>query len=1084
MARRGLGEAASSRVRSLTLLGVAAAVLVLSAGCSVEARKARYLKKADSFFDAGKYEEAKLEYLNLYKLDPRDTHALSRMGKIAFDQGQMGRALELLSRAKALAPNDSPTRRTLGLLYVAVGYRTEATAEAEALLELSATDPDAPIILAESATDFEAITAARERLLALPETAIAGAPVLVALGLLDARLGKSESAQQRFDQALAVDASFAFAHAAIGALQASRNETAAAEKAFARAAALSGPRSPRGVQYAQYKLQLGDRPGARKVLEDILQQAPDYLPAQLRLIELDTSEGRLAEAAARLDPILASEPNLAEALLAGSRLSLAQKNTDKALRQVELLLGMYPQSNEVMVEQARVQIARKDLPAAQNSLVQALAIKPNDREAVLLLANLHLRQTDWRSAIGLLRPWLEKFSPSEIPASMLEGFVLLAEALRGQGDTEETLALCDRIERALPGRAQISLLRGQVLRQQNKPTQAREAFEATLRRNPDSVAAIEQLTELDRSEQKANEARARVDTALRRQPAIAELHLLSAQLHLDAQEPVEAESALKRSVELKPELLPAQWLLARRRIASGDPLRALAHLQVVLEHAPDDLEASFLAGKLQDELGNSLAARRHYEAVLAVNPNHPGALNNLTHLLFYHLKEPVPAYEYARRAREAAPGDATIADTVGWLVFQREDYRWALGLLRESASKQPEYPEVHFHLAMTHYMLVEEDDARQAFESALAMTRTFPSVAEARSRLAILRLDPLKVDAAGRARLDRHLAAHPRDPVALSRLAALREKDGALAEALTVQERAIRASPQAVRSVITLAQMLAAQGKPGPALAQAEAARLLAPDDVAVAFELGKLAYRLKGYSWSFSLLQVTTRTLSDNPDFLLAYAASAYSVGRLRETRDALENAQRLAPTPATAERLRLIEAAGSNDSALAAVPAARERLAIEPNDVAAWMVLATAASSNDEVQRHLEQVLTVYPNFAPAQRRLAMLLSADPTQDPRTIQLGALAADVLRDDTELARTLGLVAFRQGDHRRAIGWLESAKPAYLKDAMLWFQLGMSQSELNQTSAATDSLERALALGLSGPAADAARARVARLRGQ
>jgi len=53
MARRGLGEAASCRVRSLTLLGVAAAVLVLSAGCSVEARKARYLKKADSLFDVG-----------------------------------------------------------------------------------------------------------------------------------------------------------------------------------------------------------------------------------------------------------------------------------------------------------------------------------------------------------------------------------------------------------------------------------------------------------------------------------------------------------------------------------------------------------------------------------------------------------------------------------------------------------------------------------------------------------------------------------------------------------------------------------------------------------------------------------------------------------------------------------------------------------------------------------------------------------------------------------------------------------------------------------------------------------------------
>jgi len=1060
------------------LLGAVASVLVLSAGCTVEARKARYLKKADSFFDAGQYEEAKIEYLNLYKLDPKDTHALSRMGKIAFDQGQMGRALELLSRAKALAPNDADTRRTLGLLYLAVGYRTDAIAEAEALLGMSATDPDAPIILAETATDFAAITATRARLLALPEKATAGAPVLVALGLLDARLGQSASAQERFDQALAVDPSFAVAHAAIGAVQASLNEIAAAEKAFARAAALSGPRSPRGVQYAQYKVQLGDRAGARKVLEDILQKAPDYLPAKLRLIELDTSEGRLTEAAARLDPILASEPNLAEALLIGSRLSLAQKDTDKALRQVQLLLGMYPQSHAVMVEQARVQIARKDLLAAQTSLVQALAIKPDDREAVLLLANLHLQQTDWRSAIGLLRPWLEKFSPTENPASLLDGYVLLAEALRGQGDFEETLALCDRIERALPGRAPISLLRGRVLRQKNALAQARAAFEETLRRDPNSLPAIEQLTELDRSEQRGSAARARIDGALQRQPSVGTLHFLSAQLHLDAQQPAEAETALIRAVELEPELVPAQWLLTRRRLASGEMVRALEHLQVIMERAPDDLDASFLAGTLQDQRGNGLAARRHYEAVLAVNPNHPGALNNLTQLLFYKLNEPVLALEYARRAREAAPDDATIADTVGWLVFQRGDYRWALGLLRESVAKQPEAPEVRFHLAMTHYMLVEETDARRAFESALAMKSQFPSATEARSRLAILQLDPRTVDAAGRALLERHLSANPRDPVALSRLAALREKDGALAEALTVQERAIRASPQAVRPVITLAQMLAAQGKTGPALAQAEAARLLAPDDVAVAFELGKLAYQLKGYPWSFSLLQLATRTLSDNPDFLLAYAAAAYSVGRLGDTRDALTNAQRLAPTPAAAEWLRLIEAASSTEAARAAVPTARERLAIEPNDVAAWMVLATAAEANDEVQRHLEQVLKVYPNFAPAQRLLAMLLSADPAQDPRTLRLGAQAAEVLRDDTEFARTLGLVAFRQGDHRRAIGWLESAKPGYAKDATLWFHLGMSQSELNQTGAATDSLTKALALGLPSPAAEAAKAKL------
>lgn len=1060
---------------------LAIGILFGVAGCSVESRKAERLAKGDAFFAEGKYQHAEIEFLAVLDLDLKETRALRQLGIIAFEQGRLGLAVVYLQRAKELAPTETATRAKLGLAFLSLGNRKEAAVEAVAVLDQNPGDGDAALLLAEAAADEEALAAARSRFLALPASISETAPIQTALGILDLKQRRSDEASRRFALAVEKDPAFAPAHAGLGVIYSGAADYEKAEASFARAAELSPPRSPRRLQYASFKQQRGDIAGARKVLESILAQAEDALTAKIRLAELAAGEGKNEEASQLVTSALTAEPNHPEGLLLSSRLALARNEPEQALTMIGKLLRIYPRSTQALYEQARAYLAQSDVSRAESTFNQVLAIQPDHRQALVALASLYLRQDDRSAAIALLRPWLERQAPDEIPPDLVEAFALLAEALRGHGEFAETLKIYQRIERVAPGREHLSLMRGIVLRQQNKLPEARAAMEEALQRNPSSALAIEQLVALDVAENKIPDARARIDGALKSQPESADLHLLSARLSLAERNRAAADASIQTAIKLQPNRPQGYVLLARIQLDAGEEAAALATLRSVVQRSPRNSTAWLLIGTLEDKHKNYDQARAAYEKLITITPNSAPALNNLAALLSLRFREYDKAYELARRARELAPGDGVVADTLGWIGFLRGEYAWALGLLRESTGKLPDDPEGHYHLAMTLYMLGEERAAESAFEQALSKKGPFASEADARDRLAFLKVDPIASAATQRPLLEQRLAANPKDPVVLSRLAGIKRAENNLNAATDLQRRAVQASPEGARLRVALARLLAAQGQTTPALDQVKIARKLAPDNREIALELGTLAHQLGDYAWSFTVLQDLARRGTPSSEVLRMLAGSAYAIGRVTEAQEALSALLAQGPDPAAQVRLQLIGAAASRETATAAVSTAKLRLATEPKDLAALMVLAVAGGIGAEARSQLETILTLYPDFVPAKRHLVLHLYLDPTQDARTLQLGNQARELLRTDAELNRALGLVVFRSGDFRRALGLLESSTEAYPKEALLWYYVGRCYEETKQPTPAAESLQRALKLGLSGQPGDDAKARLAAL---
>jgi tetratricopeptide (TPR) repeat protein len=609
-----------------------------------------------------------------------------------------------------------------------------------------------------------------------------------------------------------------------------------------------------------------------------------------------------------------------------------------------------------------------------------------------------------------------------------------------------------------------------ILRQQNKKAEARQAFDQALEITPDYLPALEQLVYLDIADQQFPAARKRVQAQIEKYPKQAGLYLLLARIYTTEKDNTQAEIALKKAIELQPDSPTSYYMLANIYFTSGEYPKALANLSDLLAKNPKDVQALMLSGVLHDLQKQYTPARESYEKVLAVNPNFSPALNNLAYLYSERFNLLDKAYETAQHARELLPQEPHTADTLGWILYKRRDYSRALSFLLDSADKLPEEAEVQFHVGMTHYMMGEEEAARAAFQRAFKIRKDFTGAEEATQRLAVLTIDTNGSEA--RAALEKIAAAQPSDPVALARLASVYEREGADDKAIVTYQKALDINPANVEVMLGLIRVNAGRKDTAKAFELAKAARKLAPEDAEVARMLGQLAFQTGDYQWASNLLQQAAVKQPDDPGLLYNLALSSYSVGRVDDALGAIRHALEVNPTfpDATKARRFMDLVALSADPAQAVNAAAKIEQAVksDPNDVPALMALgAINEQKQDSAARQTyEKVLTLYPDFSPAKKRLAIIYAATPGDNAKAYEMASKARTVYPNDADVAKALGVIMYRQNDFDRAATLLKESASKRPTDAELHYYLGMAQYRLKRTTDSRASLRRSLELNL------------------
>lgn len=1049
----------------LLSLGLVLAV-GLTAGCSKAAKRQRHMTRAQAHLAAGDYDRAEIELRNALKYGSTNLVALEQLGRIYVEQGRSLQAIGLLRWVKDQTPTNAQIRLLLGQALVSAGGIKEARQEALAVLESTPTNDAAWGLLVECSRTTNDVLETRQRLEKALPAAGKRPGFLVAWGDLLVRARDLERAEAAYRQALALDTNSAAAHFGLGNLLALRNESEAAAAAFERAAELSPARSRYRLRLAEFKAARNDAAGARQILEATRKQAPDYLPALLELAALDLAERKFEACEAMLKQVLMRDPFNAPAMSLMPRLRMAQGAPDKAIGEWEKLLKLNPKNPVVHYEIANAALANNDQARAISSLNQAVALEPDYVDAELLLAELRIRRGEAAVAAASLKRLLERHPTSA------SAHLLLAAAYQGIGQWQDALATYQALARAFPTNPQPVLLAGLVQQQQGQNAAARATFERALAIQPGFFPALAQLVQLDLLERQFEAARRRVEAELARNTNSPLPLMLLARVHLALTNLPQAEATLLRAVALAPDYQPAQVELARLYVATKRQDEALNRLREVVNRYTNDWASWLQIGVLHTEATNYTAARQTYEKLLAMNPRYGPALNNLAWLYAEYLGDLDRAHEYARRSVELQPGEPASADTLGWVLFKRGDYTRALGLLRDSARKLPQEPEVQYHLGMTHYMLGEEAPARVALQTALQLRPDFPGNQEARRCLEVLAIDPASLDGAQVAKLEQAAAANPRDPVLLGRLATAYVRAGDTDKAIQACERALKLNPASVPTLTRLSTLYAQRpDKADEALALARKARDLAPDDVEVARVLAARVWAKGDHKWALNLYEECARKLPDDAQAQFDLAMARYSLGQVAAAVEAARAAQSRRPAPPLAAQietfLRMQSLLSDPARAQAELPSVRQALKADSNNVPALLVLAAVearAGNAAAAERLYEQALSVFPSFTPALRELARLNFGPLNNRDKAYQQALRARDADRTDLEMARILGITADERGEFARAADVLADYTRQRADDAEAFYHLGRARFQLKQATEAKAALNKALSL--------------------
>jgi tetratricopeptide (TPR) repeat protein len=672
---------------------------VTSAGCSDEPTKDELLSRAEAAFAAGQYDKAETDYGKVLSRAPEDLAALRQLGSIYLDQGQINQAYRLLKKGAELQPDDPVIQLKLGLIYFAGRNYTQARNAASQVLEKQPDNGQALLLFADASQTPDNIADARKRIQGLREKGQDRAIDHLALASLDLHQNEQPRAESEIKTAVKLDPKSIEAHAALGSLYWSRNELKEADQAFKTAFELSPPRSPARMQYVDFLLKTGDNAEAKKILEEINQKLPDYLPPRVLLMKMTCAVAfsmrygpQDDDCVARVKNVLSQDSINYDALYQDGILNVRKGDAVAAIRDFEYLSNAYRQNPMVRYQLALAYLLysnskdlsesnrRNAVDAAESRLNEAVGLQPRFDQAAKLLAELKIRKGNPAAAVELLesvtkeQPQILSCPPLSAMCDAAQAQYLLATAYLAQQKSDQALAVYRHMTELFPNDPQPSFLIGSVLLGQGQRADARKAFEKSNEISPNYLLAVERLVDLDIADKQYAAAMDRVQKLIAKDPKPALLWGLRAKVYLAQQDFAHAEPDLLKAIELDPKLGVAYQLLAQLYVASNRQEEAIATLTAFVEN------------------------NKEMPAVSAFVENNKVA-----------------------PALPALMQIATIQEQLKHFDAARDAYEKAVELLKEAAANRKDDPEVLYYLGEVHRRLKQYSECKSELERVLTL---------------------------------------------------------------------------------------------------------------------------------------------------------------------------------------------------------------------------------------------------------------------------------------------------------------------------------------------------------------------------
>ena len=490
----------------------------------------------------------------------------------------------------------------------------------------------------------------------------------------------------------------------------------------------------------------GDSEAGERIIESALNQNPDYHALRLRYARYLVQAGRTEDALGHIQPLTDVPALKDQAWQLMVQAYLTSEQPARAIDAADQWLEQQPENSRALLVRGELALQNEEPETAEHYFAKARDAAPETASPLVALARLARYRENRDGAIALYRDALsinpntseaigglsELLTPEELAAEMEEllaqqpdaiapRMVLLEQALMAEnhsradeltatlieratenqpaeaeplvanlyydtaarkmteGNTSEAQRLLDRGRALFPKQLDIAIASASIASRQDQPGKARKIIEEARLTHPESDRPL-----LVEAEYLANEGH----------------HKAAASMY---------QLALKKQSRVLTELAYAREL--NRSGATGSAIRALGQ---AMETWPNEPRLPLALALYAQNDGQVDTARHAYEKVLELDGDNILALNNLAWM--YHESDHPDALSLAERAYKLAPQSGSVADTYGWILFNKGFQEDGLPILEKAHQLQPDSEDIALHLAEAYRKVGKDSDAQRILE--------------------------------------------------------------------------------------------------------------------------------------------------------------------------------------------------------------------------------------------------------------------------------------------------------------------------------------------------------------------------------
>lgn len=691
----------------------------------------------------------------------------------------------------------------------------------------------------------------------------------------------------------------------LGDIELNQNHLDAAEKNFSKTLALQPENRSALLKHALISLSMNQKERARKDLEVLREIAPKsadllYLDAVFKY-----QEGKFQAALSAIQQLLGSQPGHTKTNLLAGLVLYEMKSYEQAIVHLSKVVNRSPGHTEARKYLASAQLLTGDAESAYKTLAP-IALTTRDPQVLALLAQTQQLRGNSAQAIASLTQANQLAPGNPVILTRLaslhfqtgdeeQGFAELNALNGAEGQVTsadviaiselikkkrnvEALGAANRLIQRAPKNALAYNLKGMAQVASGDINGGYASFEQAHAIDPEAIAAILNLAQLDKRAKTIDKSIARLTRYIDKFPGHAQALITIAELEASKGNRQAFLKWIDKALKANPTYMPAHALRVRDLIDANQPDQALSAARDAINAAPENPIAQALLADVQYASNDMANAAASYTK-LAQQSSTPRLLYRLA-TAQVAIGKRGEAIANLEKSRGATPGDIETLALLSNLRIAEKNFVESKKLIAELKQRFPQSATGWYQEGQMFDAQGQSAQALEAYRQAHAIANDSRSASYL--HMALVRSG--QVDAAN-GLLTTWLGQHPKDGGVRRHLASFYAQSGQSREGIEQYLLILRQSPGDVQALNNLAVLYQSIGD-AKALSYAEKAAQAAPKNPLIQDTLGWIQVQNGQLEKGITTLKAAYAALPGNPEIALHLATALAKHGEAREAR------------------------------------------------------------------------------------------------------------------------------------------------------------------------------------------------------